>query len=642
MQNAAMQQRMLFPLWVKLVSIVTLLVFFALSLITILVDLFVRADISKTASLNNKSINEMSTQTTINELQMRRSNTIVALKSSLQSDNDELLFQNFFSENKSIIGFTLRRSASESESTNEFYNQKIIINTQAERSSDYKEEIFLNFIASNAHAFSENTTSSILFNAAPVFDGLPILAMSFPVTNPQGGNVLSAIIFFNSQMIIDAFSKGANATYVINNVGDVLISYDSDMIKKATNLSNNYFEKKALNNPDVLLSEHYKDANGDTFLYDAHSIPDFNIIVISKINADIVFEGINATTRRNIYLSLVIWFLSILFLWFFSKSISNPLRELKDAVDAIENGNYHVSLHTRGSDEAGILTDSVQSMSNVLINFERFTNKSLAKLSRRGLLTTSGASKEATIFFSDIRGFTSISEKLTAEGVVEFLNDYMELMVACVLNTGGAIDKFIGDAVMAHWGAEESSGSFERDAFNGVRSALMMRACLMSFNKYRGSVSLPIIKIGCGLNSGIVVAGQIGSEQRVAYTVIGPSVTFAERCESLNKPLGTEIIISEYTHNLVGKFFITEEIQEVTEDNARIKLFAVINVRGEENGEKILRDLKSIPGTDPQICKKCVGIQGPHTLSELRNLLDIAEPDLSALNLDKEEKKYSV
>ena len=132
--------------------------------------------------------------------------------------------------------------------------------------------------------------------------------------------------------------------------------------------------------------------------------------------------------------------------------------------------------------------------------------------------------------------------------MVEFLNEYISRMVNCVNVTRGVVDKFIGDAIMAVWGAPVSYGN---DTQHAIDCALMMRNELIAFNRGRGGAKRPIIHIGCGINTGEVLAGQIGSEERMEYTVIGDAVNLASRIEALNKPFGTDILISEDAYRLV-------------------------------------------------------------------------------------------
>jgi adenylate cyclase len=253
--------------------------------------------------------------------------------------------------------------------------------------------------------------------------------------------------------------------------------------------------------------------------------------------------------------------------------------------------------------------------------FGRFTNKEIAEKALRGELRLGGETKQVTVFFSDIRGFTEISEKLEPQEVVEFLNDYMTRMVDCVNKTGGVVDKFIGDAVMAVWGAPVSAGSPAKDAFNCVRAALMMRASLREFNRNRGGEKKPLIRIGCGINSGSVVAGQIGSSQRMEYTVIGDTVNLASRTEALNKPFHTDILITENTWNLLAHWLVTEEMPPVSVKGKEkpVRMFAVIGV-------------KTKTGEAPY----------PANLEELRALLKLSAPDLSKVDINGEEKKYKI
>jgi adenylate cyclase len=244
-----------------------------------------------------------------------------------------------------------------------------------------------------------------------------------------------------------------------------------------------------------------------------------------------------------------------------------------------------------------------------LVNFSRFTNLEVAMRAMRGELPLGGETKQATVLFTDIRSFTSMSEKLEPAEVVEFLNDYMTRMVTCVNKTGGVVDKFMGDAVMAHWGAVSTAGSPAADALNAIRAALAMRIALRAFNAGRdGSVKRPRIRIGCGISSGPVVAGQIGSQERMEYTVIGDTVNLANRLEGINKPLHTDILISEETWKLVGRYLITEKMPMVRVKGKEkpVRIFAVINLRARNPAEqrrpvtlREVRILMGIPAPNP-------------------------------------------
>lgn len=207
------------------------------------------------------------------------------------------------------------------------------------------------------------------------------------------------------------------------------------------------------------------------------------------------------------------------------------------------------------------------------------------------------------IFFSDIRSFTAISEKLQPEEVVEFLNEYMTEMVRCVNDTHGIVDKFIGDAIMATWGAVRTS---EQDAENAVNGALLMRAALIKFNEGRGGDKRPVIRIGCGLNYGPVIAGQIGSEERLEYTVIGDAVNLASRVEALNKPFGTDILITQDLLDHVKDIFAVEKMQSIKVKGKEEPqtIYAVLGRKDDMDRPRDLNDLRRRLGIEYESKKK--------------------------------------
>ena len=635
-----------FSLRAKLIIIVTALLLVSLGLITSLVAFFVSRDVEETAWATNESINEMSAAAADVELNAVISKASVMLADIATYNADQDLpeedggeFARFFFRENMDIAAVVTQAAFDATTP---MMPLSLRNDQFFLENNISPAMIDAFLAVQRRAFERaNAGETTLLNAAPVLNGLPILTLFFKWQNGQ--NSALCALFFSSESITTAFGTGTNSTMLINAAGDVLVSAESELVSEGINVANRLFIDRALESgAPAAMHERYTDRQGREFFATSKRLEAAGAITVTTIPVDVVFEGITTTTWRNIYLSAGVWFLSVLFLWFFAKSISQPLRELTAATHAIEDGDYHLTLENKQADETGVLTKSVLSMSSVLENFESFTNKEIARLARQGKLDTSGSKKRITMFFSDIRSFTAISEKITPNEVIEFLNEYMERMVACVMVTGGAIDKFIGDAVMAYWGAVTTAGSAEEDALSGVKASLLMRASLKCFNKTRGGDKNPVIKIGCGLNSGDVVAGQIGSSERIVFTVIGEVVNLADRTETLNKPFGTEILITEHTQRLVDKYVITEKMGEITEKGEKISIFAVVNLKDGEESEKLLALLEKIPHIDQEIARRCIGPQGPRTVAEVRTLLDIPTPDLSNLNLDEEEKKYSV
>ncbi len=169
-----------------------------------------------------------------------------------------------------------------------------------------------------------------------------------------------------------------------------------------------------------------------------------------------------------------------------------------------------------------------------------------------------GVDRELTVFFSDIRGFTSMSETLTPQELVKHLNEYLTAMTDIILETGGTLDKYVGDEVMCFWGAPLE---VKDHAFQACRCALLQKAKLAELNSIWPAEKR--IAIGIGLNTGIMTVGNMGSPGRMNYTLMGDNVNLGARLEGTNKVYGTMIIVSEYTYAMVKDRFIFRELDTI-------------------------------------------------------------------------------
>ena len=171
-----------------------------------------------------------------------------------------------------------------------------------------------------------------------------------------------------------------------------------------------------------------------------------------------------------------------------------------------------------------------------------------------------GKSVLATILFSDIRGFTTITEQLGAQGTVALLNEYFTLMMDCIQHEGGMLDKFIGDAIMAAFGIPVGH---DDDADRAVRTAIVMIKELNTWNRSRINEGKMPVDIGIGLNTDNVVSGNIGSKKQMNYTIIGDGVNLSARLESACKQYGAHILISEFTYKALKATYFSRELDLV-------------------------------------------------------------------------------
>lgn len=245
-----------------------------------------------------------------------------------------------------------------------------------------------------------------------------------------------------------------------------------------------------------------------------------------------------------------------------------------------------------GSGITGLWVVQLREKSRLRHFLIRYTSPELVKemmADHDGLYTTlGGVERRVTMFFSDIRGFTSISEKLSPSEVVKLLNEYLTGMVACVFQHRGLVDKFIGDAVMALWGSTRAQSSEEgcrQDAIAAVETALHMRRVLAELNAGWQVRGMSVLRIGMGIHQGNVVVGNIGSEglyEKMDLTVIGDSVNLASRLEGVTKQYELDILISETVQPHVKDLFLCRRVDLIAvKGKAKpVEIFTVLGPAG--------------------------------------------------------------
>lgn len=208
-----------------------------------------------------------------------------------------------------------------------------------------------------------------------------------------------------------------------------------------------------------------------------------------------------------------------------------------------------------------LMIENISNEKRMKSTMARYMDPGLAdRLLAGGGEALGGQSIEATVLFSDIRSFTTLSEELGAQGTVALLNEYFTLMVHCITVEGGMLDKFIGDAIMAVFGIPIPR---DDDTDRALRATIAMITELRALNVHRQQRGQKPILMGIGLNTDTIVSGNIGSPKRMDYTVIGDGVNLASRLESACKEYSAQILISEFTYRKMKGTYRTREVDRV-------------------------------------------------------------------------------
>jgi adenylate cyclase len=244
---------------------------------------------------------------------------------------------------------------------------------------------------------------------------------------------------------------------------------------------------------------------------------------------------------------------SLLFGSWIARGVSAPVLQLAEGARRIGEGDYQYRVALKQEDEVGLLASAFNHMSEGLAERDRVrdllgkvVSPEIAAELLRGDVALGGEEREVAVLFSDLRNFTTMSEALAPQEMLRVLNDYFTQMSAIVEKHGGVVDKYVGDALMALFGAPLSRAD---DADRAMEAALEMCQALDELNDQWQGQGLAAINVGIGINTDVVVAGNMGSQTRLNYTVIGDGVNLAARLETLTKTpeYATQIIVSGST-----------------------------------------------------------------------------------------------
>ncbi len=293
---------------------------------------------------------------------------------------------------------------------------------------------------------------------------------------------------------------------------------------------------------------------GEHYIYVVSRLADSGSSPVAAVLQRSLLEAMRPYLElRPVLLGIVLvgLLLSVIGVWRIARSVTRPVDVLIEGAQRVEQGEFTEPVVIRQRDELGRLAGSFNNMMTGLQERERVHNllgkvvsPEIAEELLSKTIELGGEEREVSILFSDVRGFTTLCERRAAHEILTLLNRYLTRMTAAIEAESGVVDKYIGDAIMALFGAPLAAPDHPRAA---VLAGMGMCRALDALNDELAREGEPALDIGIGINTGVVVAGNMGSESRLNYTVLGDGVNTAARLEGLSKQYGCRVIVSEST-----------------------------------------------------------------------------------------------
>lgn len=399
----------------------------------------------------------------------------------------------------------------------------------------------------------------------------PGMTVALPLFDDKGEMIGAAgadlsLTFFSKFLNDQKVGISGRALIVNNNSGDILLPL-SDLTKINTSVS------------DVVIAKAYRsyvDSKQNNFLFTEDktqylaAVTVFPIAVKNEWLVTVVaplsdyFGEILATQKRIVLISIGIFLIATVFVVFFSKRISKPITTLAKEIDKIKQLELTSTLRVSSNIlEINTLDASINAMRSAIRSFSKYVPKEIVRqlIGKGQEITLAGEKKNLTILFCDIVGFTPITEKIPVDLLMPLLAEYFDGMSRIILENEGTIDKYIGDSIMAFWGAPRD---VNKPWMHACDSALGCQNLLKMLNANRIAKGDPAFITKFGIDTGIVIVGNIGTSERMNYTAIGDPVNTASRIQTLNATYHTSIIISENVYQHVKEDYLTRPLDVVT------------------------------------------------------------------------------
>ncbi len=389
-----------------------------------------------------------------------------------------------------------------------------------------------------------------------------------------------------SNVILDTVIGTTGKAFVLNNAGEIILP-----VVLSGNMP--YIIEEGY---DIYTSSGQKNfilnSSGSPFVVEIFNFPlDVNtewIVIMSAPLSDF-FDPILKSDIRSIIVGFITLLIAALLIYIASGRIAKPINQLAEEVKQIQHLDFtETAPIVSNIYEISLLNSSIQTMRKVFASFTKYVPKDVVTqlIEHEKALITGGERKNMTILFSDISGFTTITESMTVEEISNYLTEYFEIFTKIILNSQGTIDKYIGDSVMAFWNSPVPVISHPVKA---------CEACLNFIAETKNAKGKnPFLKSNTyfGINTGEVIVGNIGTSERISYTAIGTVVNTTDRLLKLNKTYNTTVIIGEIVRENLPAQFITRPLDFIAVKGRKqpIQIHELMGLSESPNKELIISE----------------------------------------------------
>ncbi|GBF49216.1 adenylate/guanylate cyclase catalytic domain protein [Leptospira ryugenii] len=573
-----------FSIQLKMMGVISILFILTVSAIIFFASNFFRKSTELQLRDNNLRIAEIVgskvASDVLNAAERGKQIAVTLTTIGIPEDQKRKLIDSYFLADKEFIYLGIYEKQGDALSL-----KKEVFNEEELKLSSVTEEDFHNVVKRNQDAFSEAFTGQpVLLNTSPGFSE-PSFSLAIPTEeNGRLDNILIMII--KLQKIIGAFEKkGIETTFFVNGSGMVIAHPKEDLVLSASNLSQMPIVKTMLTSAAPTGQSSYLDQDTKTsFLGSFKKIGFADTGVITIVSEDKAFEAVYDIQKKNLYIMAIGLCAALVFVFLFSKTITKPILQLLTATLQIARGNFRIGIKPTTKDEVGLLTEYFIEMGKGLEEREKVKNIlgsmidpvvvkeamiDLAALKR-------GSETMITAFFSDVAGFSTISEQLKSQDLAALLNEYLSAMTIILKQHEGVLDKYIGDAIVGIFSApvvvEEHQLKAARASVDMIEKLKDLRAYWKANQLYTREAQEMDCRIG--LNSGPAKVGFMGTDALASYTMMGDTVNLAARLEAAGKDYGVNILI-------------TDSVQAKLQDEMVTRYLDLVRVKGKNEPVRI-------------------------------------------------------